>query len=791
MTSTSVELRAEQAYFDEAMEAHEASCSIVSSEAGGVGTAAERRALKKHENSKIRLSKDDAVAFRRYQMDDEETYYVGKTPILDEDGDYMVISWKSPKGGELYQSSSQEPHGVVARRDYTTTGNHIDKLSDRFYKELAEKVSSLVDEVKSDPVLLAGLESSRTGKMQDIVQTIQASQDKLIRANKDQLLIIQGGPGTGKTAVALHRASWLLFNYRDSLSPEDMMVVGPTPSFTRYIQNVLPELGDEHVYQTSIIELLEGKTLRVNGTDQESVAQIKGGDLMSDVIAQGLNSRIKLPISPLRINRKNSASSFVIAPEQLRTSLEELRSRPYSDGRKALRTRLLEECAKTSITRSSAINIENQISLQSLESAVDRIWPRLSPEQFVRDLLGSKGRLQQACEGLLNEEQAGLLYRTPADRMSDEPWTIADLALIDEARSHMSAEVRLWGHILLDEAQDLTPMQLNAIRRRSRHGSMTVVGDLAQSTGPFARDSWEPIQQALRTSLPTKIEQLDYGYRVPREAYVIAERLLPLAAPGIMPPKIIREVAEIPRLLEVVPGRFHTEVAAKASEHSSKGRFVGVIAPAEHFDSLREAFEQQEVQWDDSTLGGLGRSINLVTPEMSKGLEFDAVIIVDPQRILETDNKWGARLLYIALTRTTRYLDVIAPAGEVPQILRGDHFDTSLIEGEPEIAPVGQISIKNDHTAPCLPLERATPEIAPNSYDELDDNKEEIEEKLEGSTATSNIRADISDFTPIQTELLKENSKYLCEAMLGTYTKKMATAILSEAVLLMNSAENR
>lgn len=788
MKSVNDELRAEQAYFDEAMESHEASFVPPSSETGSVGTAAERRAMKKHADSKIRLTKDHAVAFRRYQMEDEETYYVGKTPILDEDGDYMVISWKSPKGGELYQSSSQETNGVVARRDYTTTGNHIDQLSDRFYKELAAKVSSLIDEVRADPALLADLDSSRTGQMRDIVQTIQASQDKLIRAEKDQLLIIQGGPGTGKTAVALHRASWLLFNYHDELSSEDMMVVGPTPSFTRYIQNVLPELGDDHVYQTSIIELLEGRTLKINGTDQESVARIKGSDTMADVVAQGLNNRIKLPPSPLRINRRNSATSYVIAPEQLRTSLRELRSRPYSEGRKAFRVRLLEECAKASASRGSTTYIENLVSQQSLESAVDRVWPRLSPEQFIRDLLGSKGRLQQACENIISEDEAGLLYRTPADRIAEEPWTVADLALIDEARSHMSAEIKLWGHILLDEAQDLTPMQLHALRRRSRHGSMTVVGDLAQSTGAFARDSWEPIQKALQTSLPTRIEELDFGYRVPKEVYVIAERLLPLAAPATTPPKIIREAGAKPRLYEVVPGRFHTEVAAKASEHSSKGRFVGVIAPAEHFDSLRKAFNQHDVQWDDSTVGGLGRSINLVTPEISKGLEFDAVIIVDPLRIYETDKRWGARLLYIALTRTTRYLDAIAPSGEVPQILRGDHFDSIYIDGEPDSELRDEqheyiVSATNDESG------------SQSESDEIVISLPAREQVSSASSIASNGSApqlvydSSSDLTLIQQSLLRKNSEHLREIMLSTYTTEMAQMILAETLRMITESE--
>ena len=513
------ELRLEQDYFDQAMDNHEESFRSTQSEGGGVGTAAERRAMKKHHESKVRLGKDDAVASRRYVLDSGETYYVGKVSIMNSDGDMSVINWQSKMGARLYQSTAREPNGVVSRRQFHTTGNRIDQFSDMLYQELAQKVSNLEDELRADPVLRTSLEAGRDGKMRDIVQTIQASQDKLIRADKDQLLIIQGGPGTGKTAVALHRASWLLYTYPQDLKPEDVLVVGPNPSFTKYIQNVLPGLGDDSVKQTSITELLKRPeiSIDVRGTDQERVAQLKGDLVMAQVIAQNLQNRIKTPTTAIRVRKQNSGAYYIIEPVKLRDQIEELRRGPYSLGREQVRAKILEECGKQLLTRAAAKYVEQTVDLRSLDNALDRIWPRISPQELIREMLASRSRLATSGRGLLSTDQLSLLFRGSSGTMTKELWTTADMALIDEAASQLYSDSRQWGHIIVDEAQDLTPMQLRAIKRRSRAGSMTVVGDLAQSTGAFARDSWTDIQAILKTRLPSNLKHLEHGYRVPRE----------------------------------------------------------------------------------------------------------------------------------------------------------------------------------------------------------------------------------------------------------------------------------
>lgn len=761
------ELRQEQDYFDQAMDDHEESFRSDQIEGGGVGTAAERRAMQKHRDSKVRLSKDDAVASRRYVLDSGETYYIGKVSIMNADGDMSVINWQSKMGAKLYQSTARDPNGVVSRRQFHTTGNRIDQFSDTLYQELAQKVSSLEDELRADPVLRTSLEAGRDGKMRDIVQTIQASQDKLIRADKDQLLVIQGGPGTGKTAVALHRASWLLYSYPHELTPDDVLVVGPNPSFTKYIQHVLPGLGDVSVKQTSVVELLTHPGIHVQGTDQESVAHLKGSEVMAEVIAQNLSNRIKAPTTSIRVRKQNSGAYYIIEPVKLRDYINQLRQGPYSRGRKQVRAKILEECGKQLLTQAAAKYVEQTVDARSLDNVLDRIWPRVSPQVLIREMLGSRSRLAISGQGLLSTNELSLLFRRSSGTMAKEPWTTADMALIDEADFQLNSDSRRWGHIIIDEAQDLTPMQLRAIRRRSRTGSMTVVGDLAQSTGAFARDSWTDIQAILQSRLPSNLKHLEHGYRVPREVYNIAARLLPQAAKNVRPASIIRESGSKPRLFNVVASQMAREVAKQASHHSSKGRFVGVIAPPEQFDVLRSAFRSEGVKFSDSANGELGNSINLVSPEMSKGLEFDAVVIADPQAILDMDEKWGARLLYIAITRTTHLLDVIAPIDEIPSILIGEHFQTISIAREDEA-------------------------LEPHSFDTesiVDDliDAATAADSTEDSPSNETVTAPQSNqgeagFTAIQQEMIAQNARYLTNLLNESFKPGMAKAILESAL---------
>ena len=307
------------------------------------------------------------------------------------------------------------------------------------------------------------------------------------------------------------------------------------------------------------------------------------------------------------------------------------------------------------------------LETKSLEAATERIWPQLSPQQFLRDLLGSKERLLKASPKQFLASDVETLYRPSAEKISDEPWTLADLALLDEASELLRGEPELFGHIVVDEAQDLSEMQLAAIRRRSRTGAMTIVGDIAQSTGPHASDDWDITKTALSSNLPINEVTLEHGYRVPREAFEVALPVLKIAAPSIVPPRIVRDAGVSPRFEGVIQEDFYTRVVAVIREHSASGRSVGVIARLDHWDGIRHELDALNSKWCESTSGQLGNAINLVTPEDAKGLEFDAVVVIDPQSILEMPR--GERFLYIALTRTTTFLDVVYPSGRLPQIL--------------------------------------------------------------------------------------------------------------------------
>lgn len=792
------EIQREQQYFDDAMEAHLEKVSRASSNMATLGTAAERRAMKQVQDRQVALGEDSAVAFARMDLDGGDSWYIGKTLIQDEDHNPLVISWKSDMASRYYQATAQDPRNVTRKRDFFTSGNQIESLDDIWLAELAEELESLEqNDVHVSDTLLESLTSTRNGTMQDIVRTIQASQDAVMRADKDSLLVVQGGPGTGKTAVALHRASWLLVKYRETLNPAQLLVVGPNPAFVRYIQDVLPGLGDDDVTQTSVQQMLS-RDMRIRSQDSDRVAKIKGDARMADVIAEGLNDRIKLPSGMIRIRRRNSASTINVLPESVVDDIRRLRSEYYGVGREKLKQRLLERCAEQ-LDVSRGVNVENVLDPKSLEAEVSKMWPKVTAAQFVRELLGSKARLRRAGKDFLSEEEIDALYRPAADRITEEPWTLADLALIDEAVSNIDDREQSWGHIIVDEAQDLSPMQIFALRRRSSNGSMTVVGDVAQSTGPFARDNWSDVIEGLKSNMPVKQETLAHGYRVPREVYAVAEGLLPQVAPSVEAPEIVRSTGAEPELFDVAHTQVATEVAKVASHHSSKGRFVGVIAPSEWWDQIAEAFDEQDVQWTNASDGGLGRSINLVTPEASKGLEFDSVVLVAPQTILEQDN--GARLLYIAITRTTSRLDVIAPSDEIPEVIR-EGFSTVKVIDEPISSDVESDAESDDVSSsagsdgefddePSADAEPAGEEPAA-AEDEAPARAMPTPAMVGsqfslGSTVASapeseerQAQAD-REFSAVERELIVKNGEYLASILTSVYAPEMREAILDEA----------
>ncbi|WP_433123017.1 HelD family protein [Arthrobacter koreensis] len=672
----------EQDYFDLAAAAREESVAARGVRDWSAGTAAERRAFARSFGNQADIDLDANVAFGRMDREDGEVYYVGKHPIFDSEKNLLVVNWQSPAAAAYNQATARDPQGLLRKREFDAQHNRIKAFQDTVFKELAQAVAELEQwETPTDDNLLAAMSEKRNGQMADIVRTIQAAQDKIVRMDKDRLLIVQGGPGTGKTAVALHRVSWLLFNYQEDLKPADVLVIGPNPTFTLYIRRVLPDLGDNDVLQQALPEMLAPGT-EVRATESPEVAALKGSAIMADIIATGLSDRIREPKASVRIQQRSSGRFIEIPAELVANRIRALRSEVYLEGRAKLKTTLIELANSQNgrLIRGASADL---LDPKSLESALSQMWPQLNPQQFVRELLGSKERLLRAAAGTeLRAADVELLHRPMAASMAAEPWTVADLALIDEAAEGLRGAPDLFGHIVIDEAQDLSEMQLMAIRRRSRNGSMTVVGDIAQSTGPSAMDDWDRVEQMLASSLPCSVEELEHGYRVPREVFALAAPVLAVAAPHVTPPLVTRSAHADPQVSETQEEDLAGELANIVVHHSGRGRFVGVIAVAELWDDIRRAFEAEDIQWSESTSGGLSHAINLVTPEASKGLEFDAVIVVHPQRIVDLPH--GERLLYIALTRTTTRLDIVYPTGTLPAILGGG----SAVErtGDPDIS---------------------------------------------------------------------------------------------------------
>jgi DNA helicase IV len=693
-----VVIQQEQRYFDRAFDCMmDADARWVKAALTG-GTAVERRALKRAASKRQVPAPEEPVAFGRMVGEDGESFYIGKAPIFDAEKNLLVINWQAPAAARYNQATPSDPQGLLWRRSFTAPHNHIEDLSDLHFQEIAEQLQDL-EEVAAYPAqeddLLEALRRKRTGEMADIVSTIQAAQDQLIRADKDQLLVIQGGPGTGKTAVALHRVSWLLYTFDQEIRPQDVLVVGPNQTFTRYIQKVLPGLGDEDVYQIALDRLLANGVTR-RGVDPDPVAIIKGSKPMAAVVKRALWQRVAIPAEGVVIDM-SSFRRITVSKDALRTLVENLHKLPYSQGRQQFSERLASYCAEYQASVSSRGHADTVVPA-SLEQAVERVWKKLSPQQFLRELYGSKQRLTKANKvNLLSEEQVQLLHRPSVRAMSEEPWTRDDLALIDYASFLMNGAERQYRHIVVDEAQDLSYMELLALKHRSSSGSMTVVGDLAQSTGPHAHDSWGEVAEALDQGQTQDVSELEYGYRVPQQVFDLARPVLAAAAPTVRAPDILREIPYEPAWSFPASAELAEAVAQKVIERS-RGYFMGVIAHPEHWEALRAAFSAAGINWAESTSGELSTAINLVTPEDAKGLEFDSVIVVDPQRIIDMPH--GLRLLYIALTRTTTRLDLVVPRERLPEILAGKAPEIPPLPAVQEDLPQTRPSPSNETTAP-------------------------------------------------------------------------------------------
>jgi DNA helicase IV len=695
---------------------------------------------------------ENGLCFGRIDSEEDEAHYIGRLGIRDEDADYkpLLLDWRAPAARPFYLATPVSPEGVRRRRHIKTVGREVTRLDDEVLDlTVAAGQGSQASGLTGEVALLAALNASRTGQMTDIVETIQVEQDWIIRSPHKGILVVQGGPGTGKTAVALHRAAYLLYTHREQLARRVVLVIGPNPTFLRYVGQVLPSLGETSVLLSTIADLYPGITAR--RAEQVDTARLKSRLDMAGVIAaavrdrQGINDgglEVTFEREPLRLDRRTCNR---VRDRARRTRL------PHNQARSAAHRYLIDALTKKMadqigynvlgggnlLTDEDTASIRQELRESSqVRAALEQFWPSLTPQRLLGDLLSSAERIASAAPDLSEAERAALL------RPAGGGWSAADVPLIDEAaellgeddraaqararrerrrriayargvldlaygsrsvdlNAEEEAEIlsaydildaerlaeryeeeddrtaveraaadRTWafGHIVVDEAQELSPMAWRMLMRRCPARSMTIVGDMAQASDVSGGTSWQQVLEP-HVSDRWRMERLTINYRTPAEIADVASDVLAAIDPGLHQPRAVRATGTEPWRHEVPAGSLPgavADLAGKESDSTGAGR-LAVIVPASRLDELTQAVATTvpDVILDEDP--ALDRPVVVLSVKQAKGLEFDSVLVADPARIL-ADSPNGLNDLYVALTRATQRLGVIH-SGELPEVL--------------------------------------------------------------------------------------------------------------------------
>ncbi|WAP53401.1 AAA family ATPase [Arthrobacter sp. ATA002] len=682
---------------------------------------------------------DDRLVFGRLDLDDGEERYIGRIGLSTEDLQRLMVDWRAPEAGTFYQATAFERQGVRRRRHLILKGRNVQAIEDDVldYTMLEED-----EALQGEGALLAALNSKRTGQMSDIVGTIQAEQDRIIRAPLAGTLVVQGGPGTGKTAVALHRAAYLLYTHRERLKSAGVLLVGPSNAFIRYIERVLPSLGETGVVMSSLGQLMPG----INAVPEEDAhaAEIKGRISMAQVVANAVANRQRLVLEPRRLNVEGTI--LTLTPKMVQRARDKARAtgKPHNEARVTfvkilLRelteqlTEQLEESAGAGNSTDRAYLAEDVRSSRDVRIALNLCWMPMTPEKLLSELFSKPGHLEAAAPEL-SPEELRMLRRSP-----DAPWTESDIPLLDEAaellgeldasagRDHalreeqrkrdlanaeraientegfledsgahgiLSAEDladhntvgearltaadraavdRTWafGHIVVDEAQELSAMQWRLLMRRCPLKSFTVVGDIAQTSSAAGATSW---QQALAPFVGDRwtLEELTVNYRTPAQIAEAAVRMANAAGLVVSAPKAVREGRWAPFIDQVPEGGLVSRLMEVLPEDLAalEGGLLAIIAEEHHLDAVRREVGAAYGRRLGTGAGGIEQDIVVTSPREAKGLEFDGVIILEPEELLTAAaGKVGD--LYVAMTRPTQRLRLIAvrpvPAGIVDE----------------------------------------------------------------------------------------------------------------------------
>jgi len=679
-----------------------------------------------------------------------ESFHIGRLAVSGPDHEPLVVDWRAPVAEPFYRATGLDPQGLARRRHLAVRGRTVLGLEDEYFVDPDGRGAAVpAPGISADPdrdgerllsdgmvlggpgALLSALGQARTGHMGDIIGTIQREQDEIIRSPLAGVLVVQGGPGTGKTAVALHRAAYLLYTHRFPLERQGVLVVGPNPLFLRYIEQVLPSLGETGVSLSTVAGLVP--EVRVRGVDDSAAAKLKGDVRMVKVLARAVRTRerplrrdAEIPFGAGVLRLRANVTEDIVAAARRRPGTHNARRRfVEAQVLRALSEEYRRRTGRDEADEPASQEEQNDLAqrlrrVAEVAEALDRMWPRLSPHEFLHDLLGARPLLAAAGKGILDDAEVQRLYRPRSASLDAIHWTVADTALIDEARTllgprrggrpHRSRaqrndeaavleggfwpqglatspmpvtspvlasddEIRSFGHIVVDEVQDLSPMQLRMLARRSLSGSMTVVGDIAQATGPWAPQGWDDITRHLSPQRAPRLVELTVSYRTPSEVVALAARVLAVAAPAVAPPRPVRQSGYAPRIVPTSRVGLDTAVADVAREELSAvgaGR-VAVLGPAIMLPELTRALVDaglDPVDPRDPAGTGLGAGLVVLPADETNGLEFDSVIVVEPSLVAAVSDEplgeappvattRGLRTLYVALTRPTKRLAVV------------------------------------------------------------------------------------------------------------------------------------
>ncbi|MEN3309946.1 MAG: hypothetical protein V7603_6148 [Micromonosporaceae bacterium] len=584
--------------------------------------------------------------FGRLDFRDGARYHIGRRHVTDERGEPMVLDWRAPLSRTFYRASARDPQEVRVRRRFGFQAGTLTGFEDEHLAQ-GEELGT------ASRILTQEIERPRVGPMRDIVATIQPDQDDLVRAELDESICVQGAPGTGKTAVGLHRAAYLLYQHRERLRRSGVLIIGPNRAFLHYIGAVLPALGEIEVEQSTVEDLL--RRVGVYHAEPADVAALKHDVRMAGVLRKAIGGYVRRPEEPMVVS--DGSFRWRLPVEVLRRVVDDVRREepPHAVGRERVRARVVALLQRQVEARRGDSPGDAWLRRMSRSTPVtgflDAAWPAVTAEALVYSLLSDPAALALAADGILTgQEQAALVWPKPPRSVKAAKWSAADAVLVDEAAGLMD-RLASFGHVVVDEAQDLSPMQCRAIARRCEHGSVTLLGDLAQGTAPWAARDWS--QTLAHLGKPeARVVPLTTGFRVPEAVVALANRLLPALAVDVPAGRSLRRdgwlaVHQVPDVVEAAVAQVRAALDLDGS--------IGVIVADATAPRVAAALAAQGV-----AVGGAEEEeqVTVLPASLAKGLEYDHVIVVEPAEIVSAEPR-GLNRLYVVLTRAVSRLAVL------------------------------------------------------------------------------------------------------------------------------------